>query len=64
MIAFDYLPISLQLASIMSSRTLCIEMLSMWNNREHWLNKNSPPIFIQNIWDGEKVRETQNWWNP
>jgi len=64
MIAFDYLPISNQLSSVKESGTLYYEMLTMWRNRQRWLTTNVTPERISQFWDGENVREYQDFWNP
>ena len=64
MIAFNYLSIEDELSSAMASSTLCYEMLTMWRANLEWLNVQTPPPYILNVWHGEKVREYQHFWNP
>ena len=64
MIAFHYLPIANQLSSIMESKSLCYKMLTIWRNRHDWLTTTAAPQKIKHFWDGEKVREYQDFWNP
>ena len=64
MIAFDYLSIEDELSSAMASSILCYEKLTMWRANPEWLNVQTPPPYILNVWHGEKVREYQHFWNP
>ena len=68
LIPFDYFPIARQLSTLMRSRKKCEQMLTMWKreNRERWLGKGiaNPPNHIKEIWDGEKLCQYQDFWNP
>ena len=65
-LSFEYLPISGILTNMCLSRTLCHEFLALWRNREAWrrLPRGFKPDNVKKIWDGEKVREYQAFWNP
>lgn len=63
-LSFDYIPLMEQLALLCKSRTYCDEFLTMWKSKDRWLNKQTPPDAIHDVWDGAKVREWSDFWNP
>lgn len=65
-LSFYYIPVGEQLKLMCQSRTLCHEFLTMWRHRTNWLNKelHDYPDSIKDFWDGSKVREWSNFWDP
>lgn len=63
-LAFDYMPLGDQIASLCKSRTFCYDFLNMWRHKEKWLNPSSQPDNIIEFWDGLKVREYAYFWDP
>lgn len=66
MVAFDYVPIGQQIKLMTKSRTFCHEFLSMWFNKDKWLNTevNYAPEYIYDFWDGQKCRDYREFWDP
>ena len=62
-LAFDYMPLADQIASLCKSRTFCYDFLNMWRHKEKWLNPSSESDNIIE-WDGLKVREYAIFWDP
>ena len=65
-LAFEYMPIGLLLASMCRSRSMCHKLLHVWRNKDKWLGKDIDwvPEKIEEHYDGSKFRECQAFWDP
>lgn len=66
MISFLYISLIDQLQHLCRSEVYCHDFMGMWRARERWLGKETfeHPEGIHEVWDGEKMRLYQNFWNP
>ncbi|KAI5070030.1 hypothetical protein GOP47_0014373 [Adiantum capillus-veneris] len=66
MMPFLYTSLIDQLRCLCQSEEYCHDFLSMWRARERWLGKepSQHPEFMQEVWDGEKMRIYHDFWNP
>ncbi|MCO5569490.1 hypothetical protein L7F22_023203 [Adiantum nelumboides] len=63
---FDYIPIGPQLKLLVKSRTFCHELLTLWRNKDRWLQQDAihSGKSIVDFWDGTKFQEVKDFWNP
>ena len=59
-----YLPLKDKIRHWVSSEQMCYEMLGHWRNKDSWMGKPGPTFPIKEIWDGERFKELQWFWNP
>ena len=59
-----YLPLKEKIKRWVSSEEMCYAMLGHWKNRDVWLGKSGPTFPLNEIWDGERFKEIQWFFDP
>ncbi|XP_048586101.1 uncharacterized protein LOC125568272 [Nematostella vectensis] len=63
-IKYYYLGLHEKLKNWFRNLNMCRKMLSHWQEREHWLKRNTSWPLKKEVWDGEIWLEVQWFWDP
>ncbi|EDO34546.1 predicted protein [Nematostella vectensis] len=63
-IKYYYLGLHEKLKNWFRNLNMCRKMLSHWQEREHWLKRNTSWPLKKEVWDGERWLEVQWFWDP
>ena len=63
-IKYYYLGLHSKAKNWFQNEAMCKQMLSHWEEREHWLGKTSSWPVKKEIWDGQRWVNLQWFWDP